>query len=323
MIKRIIISVLLITSTALFVVGQEAVSDAVRQMPQLQYNSDVRSAGMGDAHMGRATNMYLYTNPTSFLDVENKVYADYSIGIFRKVGDDRINAHAFSAGYRFGKNALMVGVRHMGGLKVPVANKTLKPFDMSLDVSYARKLNEFSIYATAGMIQSKPADEKSSTFSASIGGYYNNYFDAGGRDFSYNVGVAVRNIGGDLKYDGVGSGDLKMEQPTSIDVGGSLTMPFSANHKLDVALTGQYYLRPSDASEFVFGGGLEYTMFNLAAIRAGYHVGDKNNYFTAGLGFDLKYATINFAYSLRTGSGIGSEIGGMNKLLRLGVGFKF
>lgn len=285
----------------------------------LKLVSDVRSAGMGGAYMGRAEGMFIYTNPTAKSYAGDHSYAGYSIGIFDKVENGLNLFHSASGGYRFGRNAVMAGFRYMGGQSVVATDadgniaETYKPKEVTFDIAYARQFGKLSFYVGGGVIQSRVVTA-ASTVTASAGGYYLDRFYLFGTDCVYNVGVAVRNFGGKLTFDN-GSA---ITQPLSADLGGSLEIPFSADHKLTLAFTGQYYVLPSKAAGLVTGFGAEYKVFNAAAIRAGYHTGNKDNYATVGAGFYIMdYLSFNVSYNF------GQLYSQSNKLLRIGAGVSF
>ena len=63
--------------------------------------------------------------------------------------------------------------------------------------------------------------------------------------------------------------------PAYANLGGSIDMPFSENHKLLAALDLGYTFMPSTDAAFAAGFGLEYNFLKYGIIRAGYHYGDE------------------------------------------------
>ncbi len=269
-------------------------------LPFLRLNTDARNAGMGSISMGEATGMYIYTNPTSFLqDSTKNIYGSYTLGLLPKAGENQIMFHAISAGYKRGKHALLVGFRYLGGAEIANVNasgipgKAINPYDYSVDLTYTRDLGyHLSAYVTGGMIQSN-IGKSASTVSASAGVYYRNTFAMGRKNVRYNVGLGIYDLGGQVKYAKKG-----YDQPTSVGLGGSFAMEMAKNHNLNLGWTARYFILPTDASEFVTGLGLEYELYNMVGIRAGYHIEDGNNMTTLGLGFKQEKFNLNLAYQM-------------------------
>lgn len=279
-------------------------------LPFLRLNADTRAAGMGDTYMGEVNSMYIYTNPTSFLmDTTKNIYSSYTLGLLPEIEDNQLMYHAASAGYRIGNQAILVGFRYMGGLEIQKVSmtgtqgKTIKPYDYAVDLTYTRNLGgNFSAYLTGTFIQSY-IGKTSYTGSGSGGVYYRNAFDMSGKKVQYTLGVGFYDLGGAVKY-----GKKEYDQPTSIGVGGSFGLAVANEHRLNLAWTARYFVLPSDASDITGGLGLEYEMFHMANIRAGYHFEDANSYTTFGLGFKHKYFQIDAAYKLANEEGVDNSL---------------
>lgn len=272
-----------------------------RSLPFLEINPDIRTAGMGDAYLGKSSGSYLYNNPTSIFDSEDKLYASYSFGLFPSINEQRQMYHATSAGYKFAKrHAIMVGFRYLGGLSIPRMDeygekKAIHPMDWSIDFGYAFRINNhLSTYVAGNFIQSY-IGKVAYTGGASLGLFYSNEFALGLEDAQYTIGLDARDLGGQLKY---GSTGVKSYIPTSIGLGGSVTLPLNENHVLVPAINARYFAMPTNASTIALGAGLEYQLYKLAFLRTGYHVEKNNNYFTLGLGCKIKFINIDAAYSI-------------------------
>lgn len=270
-----------------------------RSLPFLEINTDARTAGMGDANMGETKGMFLYTNPSAFFNTENNLYTSYTFGMYPKLEEGTNMLHAVSAGYKFlDKHAVMVGFRYFGGLEIArVAANGVEMgkttcMDMSIDLNYAFKFNEnLSAFVGGSFIQSTLFS------SASTGGFnaginYNNVIN---ENTKYMIGLDIRDFGGEIKYS---NSKTASKLPGSIGIGGTMSFNLAENHVINAALTGRYYMMPSEASAFVAGIGAEYELFNVAALRVGYHIGNSNNYITAGIGFKVKFGSIDAAYSI-------------------------
>ena len=90
--------------------------------------------------------------------------------------------------------------------------------------------------------------------------------------------------------------------PAYANLGGSIDMPFSENHKLLAALDLGYTFMPSTDAAFAAGFGLEYNFLKYGIIRAGYHYGDEKaiggSYATFGLGVKAGPVRVDASYWL-------------------------
>ncbi len=294
--NKIIISLILLVFTGTFAFAQGG------SLAFLELNPDARNGAMGDVTMGESTGMYIYTNPTSFLqDSLSRVYGSYTLGIFPKVGGERLMYHAVSAGYKRGNQALLVGFRYLGGAKIPrvslagTRGKDINPFDYSVDLTYARTLTDhWSAYATGTFIQSYIGK---TTFTGSFSGgvYYRNAFDLDKRKVRYTVGLSIADLGAPAKY-----GKNKYDQPASIGLGSSFATDLSVKHSLNLAWTTRYFVLPSEGTKFVGGLGAEYQYMKKLNLRAGYHIENNNSYATIGAGFSVQKFNFDVAYRLST-----------------------
>ncbi len=271
-------------------------------LPFLRLNADARTGAMGDAAMGESTGMYIYTNPTSFLqDTTQRIYGSYTCGILSKIKDDQILYHAASVGYKLGNQALMVGFRSLNDLEVPkvsgsgIPGKKIKPFDYSVDLTYVCSLNDkFSAYITGTFIQSY-IGKTAFTGGASGGVYYRNQF----KDIDVTVGAGFYDLGGPVKY---GKGEY--DQPTSVGLGGS----FGFGKRLNLAWTTRYFVLPSNAKDFVAGVGAEFNLYKGVDIRYGYHIQDKSYYTTVGAGYNTNRFNVNIAYKIVREDGVDNSL---------------
>ncbi len=262
----------------------------------LRLNADARTGAMGNASMGEAAGMYLYTNPTSFLqDSTNRFYGAYTLGLPQKIEDNQIFYHAASIGYKQGRQAFMLGMRAMHGAEAANVSASgtvgdpIKPYDYALDLSYTRDLGgNFAAYLTGTFVQSY-IGKTAFTVSASGGVFYRGSFD----DVDYTVGVGFYNFGAPVKY-----GEREYDQPASVGLGGSFACNWIENHRLNFAWTARYYVLPKKAEDFVGGLGVEYQLLDELDVRAGYYFEDKNSYASVGLGYNMKKLGVNVAYQI-------------------------
>ncbi len=297
MIKKIIVTVAILIGFVTALLAQGGV------LPFLRLNADARTGGMGDATMGEATGMYIYTNPTSFLvDSTKNIYGSYTFGMLPKIGDDRLMYHAVSAGYKRGKHALLVGFRYYGGQEINKvtsgglpSKKTIKPYDYAVDLTYTRDLGgRFSAYVTGTFLQSY-IGKTAYTGSASGGVYWRNATDVSGTPLTYTVGLGFYDLGGVVKY-----GKNEYDQPTSVGLGGSFGLELAEEHQLNLGWTARYFVNvmPKDACKFTGGFGAEYLFKNRIAARTGYHFENLNRHTTVGLGYSMDKFRLDVAYKI-------------------------
>lgn len=275
-----------------------------RSLPFLEFNADTRTSGMGDAFIGDARGMYLYTNPTSFLYKERKLYVSYAFGLYPKTDGEARNYHAVSSGLRLGKQAFMVGFRYMKNIpfrsigETGIEGKMSYPRDWVVDVAFVRDLGEhFSTFLGGSFVQSFV---KKVAYSWGLNGglYYRNSLDVFKNDVSCVVGLSFHDVGGKVKY---GKG-VDVELPASVALGGSMAMSLSKDHKINFAATGRYFMLPSSASEFTIGWGAEYECFKVLFLRAGFHHGESLNYATVGLGGCYGAIALDVSYQIAESS---------------------
>lgn len=294
-----------------------SLAQSSRPLPLLEINPDVRTSAMGDAYMGESKGMYIYTNPTSMLFRETTFYTDYTYLHYPTIEDSRQRFHAASLGFRYRNHGLMAGFRYWGGLASErvgedmIERKTIRPLDWTIDLTYAVMINDyFSAYVGGNFIQSYNS-KVSHGFSGSVGAYYRNQFSFNnGNETNYTIGLAVQNIGQKVKY-----GTVSYNLPSSVALGGSMDFELAEEHHMEVGLTSRYFILPSNAKSFTGGVGLEYSAFDIASLRCGYHWGDNSGYFTVGGGAQYKFIHLDAAYIIAKAKEF--------NILKVGVGFNF
>lgn len=291
-------------------------------LPVLQHNSDAASSGTGNAYMGLSKSMFLYTDPTSFFNNESALYADYNMHLFSKIRNtsNRPLYHAFSAGYKFGSNAVFGGFRYMGMSKQQeiigddgFSIGKFSPKDYTIDLGYSRKLSElFSAYVSASYVHSSQG-VSGETFTFSGGVYFRNKQNVIGREGAYGVGLTLRDFGKYIKYE-----NKEYDVPSTINLGGFIELPVADAHKVNVLASGQYYVQKLYNDELVVSGGLEYSFREMLSLRAGINHGfDRSTTaYTVGAGYEMKYFTVNLAYSI-AGHGLFTDV------FQMGVGVRF
>ncbi|MDD2244662.1 MAG: PorV/PorQ family protein [Bacteroidaceae bacterium] len=305
--KKLLLVILFISFCTTTIIGQTN-----RSLPFLEVNADARTFGMGNTNMGESESMYLYTNPTSFLQKKDKVYGSYALGIYPEIENNKQLFHAFSSGYKLADNqALMIGFRSLSGYKVMTMNQegaleSIKPADQAINIAYAFQFTpNLSAYLGGSYIHSD-LGKIAKTYGLNAGAYHHRQCLLSNNYGFYTIGISLTDLGGKVKY---GQDGMESPLPTSIGLGGSFRYPFQTNQSLLVALTTRYYMFPSNNSEFASGLGLEYELFNKVSLRTGYYWNKEINYLSMGLGCNFKFISLDVAY----------QKGDLNNLYQLGV----
>lgn len=277
-----------------------------RSLPLLERNPDARSIAMGNVSLMSTNRNYLYVNPTSIFYNAETYSASVNGTLFPKNDDDvsgRLLYGNASAAWRFAdKHAAFIGYRYLGGEKITslsdqfgTPGKEIKPIDWSFDIGYSFKVNDkLSAFATGSFIQSK-ITSTASTVSFGIGANYRSYLNLGSMESQLNIAARVLDIGPPIEYNSNNEYDL----PTSAQASADITLPLSDINRLNIAIGSRYFFLPSDATLFTIGAGGEYTYNNLISARAGYNYGENDfSQITLGLGFNIKFVSIDAAYSI-------------------------
>lgn len=289
-----------------------------RSLPILEINTDVRTAGMGNANMG-FTRSALYEHPTVSLFNDNRFEVSTMVGIYPKEDVGRLLIMAGQCNVKIGeRHLIMAGGRDLRGYAIPRVDESglegtaIRPYEQSADLGYAYKIgNTLAVFVRGSLYRMHHA-QTATTFGISAGVSYSGQFALQGRQSNYMFQLAANNWGGKLKYAGQQS---SYALPSSIELGGEVCLPFADNHEISAAVASRYFALPADASTFVVGAGLEYKLFQCAAIRTGYEMGNGNNAFTLGAGAGFRGLHLDVAYEL-------SENRAFN-LLRIGLSVAF
>lgn len=267
----------------------------------LKMPSDTRFAAMGNAVVGEATAMHLYTNPTSWLYQEERI--NVSAG-FRGFGQNEegqsIKLFGGSAALRLGNHGIFLGGRHWRGPKIARVNsdgvegKPIPLNEATIDLGYALRMGEhFSAYASGSYVFSYYG-KKTQTFVFDLGLYYRNKVWTLGRDIRYQLGTRLLNAGAQFRY---GKDGRKVNVPASWDLGAELSTELSPELSCSLATGLQYSFLPIRARSLrgYLGGELSYRDFVKG--RLGYSFSrDYPKLLTAGLSLNFRPIELGVAY---------------------------
>lgn len=307
----------------------------------LTFCPDARAGAMGSIGTSTAPDVYsIYWNAAKSVFNESNMEVSYtyspwmreitddmnlsSLGFFRKLGDNQ----AISAGFRyFSYGNIMFNDQTGENLGEH------KPYELSADLSYSRKLGrELSaavtlkyIHSQLGMGQMVSGVEldAANAFAADISVFFNRELSVAGKKSIWRAGLNMANIGSKLKYsdDATASylpGDLRLGTSLQMDVdnrnsvqlaveANSLMVPRAKDHEgANKSGVAGYFSSFGDIQNenLTWTVGAEYWYNKLAALRAGYHHNAKDSgrstWFSMGLGVKYYNIMADFAYLIPT-----------------------
>lgn len=223
---------------------------------------------------------------------------------------------------------------------------SFKPTDLAVEAGYSRKLSTASgIGLSIRYIRSRLADESGdikagNSVAADLGYFYSGIKSSGS---GWNFGFAFTNLGAKISY--VKNSDIKDFIPANLGVGTSYTKAVNADNKITFGIdvnkllvptpdnssedamekyrnrgvVGSWFKSYTDApggfreevKELQIGLGAEYMYKQQFALRAGYFDEHESKgsrkYVTAGAGFRMKSAGLDFSYLVPTGSDVNNN----------------
>jgi len=266
----------------------------------------------------------LYWNPAGTAKTlsDVTVYASH----MAYIADIGVSSAAVSVNLEsFGVLSLQLKALAIGEIAVTTAQnpdgtgQTFSPQFFDIGLTYARRLTDrVSVGATVLLITEQMAEVSATGFAFNLGVLYDNLLDLQG----FSIGVAVKHIGPQMKFDGAGlnlsatSAELLrgeyiykvdavgFELPTTFELGLGYRISAAEDHDLHFAAAFQNNNFSSDQYKV----GLEYGFQRLLYLRAGYDYSptlsdSKETIFGAtfgvGLHTDLGGTIVGFDYAYR------------------------
>ncbi|MBP3482401.1 MAG: PorV/PorQ family protein [Alistipes sp.] len=296
-----IISIFIISFLAANTYGQE----------YLTINPNARTSAMGDASVAvtgdawsvfgnAAAPLFEYKNiqaQFSYTPWQSDVAGGYyllSLGGYVKISD----RHALSVGGRMYQEPKLTEVSAgwdnypfvpKDENNNPIHLKTTRPNGKALDVAYGYKVCDkvgLSLTARYGHYATG-IGSNSNTIGFDLAVYSSlplNILDGA----KINIGAKAANLGFSF-------GDIKSDLPISGKVGASLYAPFSDAHALEGTVDLGYMYQSESMKTFMANVGVEYTLMQLLAVRAGYGY-NYYGYATVGLGLRFMHIQIDASY---------------------------
>ena len=305
-------------------------------VPFLQVAADARAAGLGDQGVATTPDAFSQQwNPAKYTFINKEAAVALNVTPYlTKLVNDIILANL--VGYKRlgdGRSAVAVGFRYFSLGEIDFTNDqgvqtaTEKPNELSLDVSYALKLNDnFSMSVAGRFLRSdlrlQNADISSdanagSSFGVDITGFYQSRDIAlGNLDGRWRGGFAISNIGPKLSY----SDNQESFIPTNLRFGGGLDIDIDAFNTIRTSLEFSKLLVPSPQP-----GGTEQDQGAISSIFSSLNdaqggFSEELQEVTTSIGAEYVYDDV---FALRLGYFNENENKGARKFVSLGAGFKY
>lgn len=306
-------------------------------VPFLQVSADARSAGLGDQGVATTPDAFSQqwnSSKYAFADREMAVALNVTPYLSKLVNDIIL---ANLVGYKRladGRSAVAVGFRYfsLGDIDFTDDNgnptSTQRPNELTLDVSYALKLNDNFSMSVAGRylrsdlrlqnVQDTGLDASAgNSFGVDITGFYQSRdINLGNVDGRWRAGFAFSNIGPKLKY----SNDQESFIPTNLRIGGGFDFDIDAFNKIRTSLEFSKLLVPSPQI-----GGSEQDQSSIGSIFSSLNdaqggFSEELEEVTTSIGAEYIY---NDVFALRLGYFNEHENKGDRKFVAVGAGFKY
>lgn len=263
----------------------------------LDVNPDARTQAMGGVSATQAASAFSFWNNTSNTVLsEEKWQAGVSYGMWG--GNNVISAGGYAKVAKF--MAVSAGVKYFSYPSFEYSTDgygskmtTSSPKDMSAGIGLAFKIvNGLALSANVSWYSSSLDVKGASTasgISADFGATY--------RLRRLRLALTASNIGSKVNYGGTSTWSL----PANAKLGIGTTIG-TENHS--VSIDGQAGLL-FEGSSFFASAGVDYTIYKLVSVRAGYHYGDEAkfvpSYASAGIGVKISMVRIDGAYLFLSG----------------------
>ncbi len=248
--------------------------------------------GTRDIAMGGATTATSSGVEALFWNPAGTAKADASVSIYAShmmyIADIGVNSAALSVNFEsFGVLSLNLKGLSFGDIPLTTTltpdgtGQTFSPQFFTVGLTYARQLTDrISVGLTGTLITERMAEVSATGFAFNIGVVYDNFVDLQG----LSLGVAVKNIGPQMKFEGAGLNmqayapsldrpqyyykveAAAFELPSTIEIGVGYKRPIGEDHGMLVAMAFQN----NNFSDDEYKIGLEYEFQNLLFLRGGY-----------------------------------------------------
>lgn len=244
---------------------------------------DARALGMGGVAMTSVSGSHaIYNNPAmaAFATGSWQLSSSYC-------GLGESDYYAVSGYWRFDYlNDLQLGWRQLLHEK--------GRSDMAVDLGYSRRIGDrWAVGAVTRYQHLKRPDGSTDALAVDLSLGWSKMLNGPGELSMLRVGAKVGNLGGYFKDRGV-------ELPVYAAAGISLDTYLTDAHEITVGADFGYYFNPSPVRGCQVSVGAEYNLMQLFQFRAGYHFGERRNYYpgyaSLGAGLRFLHLRLDFAY---------------------------
>lgn len=319
--KLILVFILLLAVNNVFAGGGKRTGTAGAS--ELLIPVGPRGIAMGESNLVSSTGIEaLYWNPAGVSHMQNN--ADVLFSHMSYIADIGVEYGAVAANFEgFGAVALSIKSISIGDIPVTTTinpdgtGELFSPTYITAGLSYSRMLTDaISVGITGNFVSERMADVSATGFAIDFGVIYQNLADING----LSIGVVLKNLGTDMKYDG--SGLVQQGQLNGLNRDPNFykidAAPFEMPFNFQLAAGYRPVIDEMNSLEFTglyqnnnFSGdetklGAEYGYNNLFFVRAGYQFAmqEADNYiygFTAGAGvnYEIEGFGVKVDYAFR------------------------
>lgn len=244
---------------------------------------DAKSLGMGGVTMTTLSASHaIYNNPSMaiFSQSPSQISSSY-------FGQEDFDAYAVTGMCRFDNvNLAQIGWRQYlrgGG-----------DSDMAVDLGYSRRIGEkWAVGIVGRYMHFRRPDDSADALAVDLSASYALPLQLVGTYSVLRSGAKLGNLGGFLD-----NSDRTL--PMNLTAGAALDTFLTDAHEITVGTDLGYYFSPDAVRGFQLSVGAEYNLMQLFQLRAGYHYGERREYYpsyaTVGAGVRFLHLRLDFAY---------------------------
>lgn len=244
---------------------------------------DAKSLGMGGVVMTTLSASHaIYNNAAMavFSQSPSQISSSY-------YGQGDFDSYAVTGMYRFDNvNLAQIGWRQY--LRERGNN------DMAVDLGYTRRIGErWAVGIVARYMHLRRPDASADALAIDLSAAYALPLENIGTYSVLRAGAKAGNLGGYFGHTG-------HTLPMNMTVGAALDTFLSDAHEITVGTDLGYYFTPDAVRGFQLAVGAEYNLMQLFQLRAGYHYGERRDYYPSyasiGAGVRFLHLRLDFAY---------------------------
>lgn len=244
---------------------------------------DAKSLGMGGVTMTTLSASHaIYNNPSMaiFSQSPSQISSSY-------FGQEDFDAYAVTGMCRFDNvNLAQIGWRqYLRGR----GNS-----DMAVDLGYSRRIGEkWAVGIVGRYMHLRRPEASADALAVDLSASYALPLERLGSYSVLRAGAKLGNLGGYLNNSG-------RTLPMNLTAGAALDTFLTDAHEITVGTDLGYYFSPDAVRGFQLSVGAEYNLMQLFQLRAGYHYGERREYYpsyaTIGAGVRFLHLRLDFAY---------------------------